>query len=162
MKTLALICFPNFSPWRMIKRWLQNDLWRIEAHLLLRKIVDQKKQPFEEIRHFIVYNAILHWSQSHHLLDHGKLDVFDQMLFIPHSHKSYSPMGSPFDIYSVLTLPWKEMLRKKFVDFLLLLNPHLAHMLTDDIHGFLFTSFPGHLRKFGLALISQKDKSSFL
>ena len=53
--------FSNFSPWRMIKRFLKDDLWWIEAHFLLRKIVDEKKWPFEEIWHFIVYNAVFHW-----------------------------------------------------------------------------------------------------
>ena len=82
--------FPNFSPWRMIKRSLKDELWWIEAHLLLRKVVDQKKQHFEEIRHFIVYNAVFHWPQSHHLLNHGKLDVFDQM-FLSHMVTKVTP-----------------------------------------------------------------------
>ena len=144
-KPLATNCFPNLSPWQVIKECIKEETRRIKAHLFLRKIIDKEKKSAKEVGHFIVHNAIFHQPQAHHFQDHYVLNVFQQMLFVPHGHKGNSPMGSPLYIHSIQTLLGKDKLRIDFTELLLLFKPHDAHVLANDIHGLFFLRCPSHL-----------------
>ena len=76
-------CLPDFSPRRMIERWIKGEPRWIETHLLVRKIKEKEKKPAEEVWHVIEDNTILPWSHVHHFHKHGILNVLHQMLFIP-------------------------------------------------------------------------------
>ena len=62
MKLPATYGFPKISLGKVIKGGIKEEMSWIETHLLLGKIVDEEKEPAENIWHLIVYNAILHWS----------------------------------------------------------------------------------------------------
>ena len=55
-------CLSDFSPRRMIERWIKGESRWIETHLLIRKIKKKEKKSVEKVRHFVEDNAILHWS----------------------------------------------------------------------------------------------------
>ena len=59
-KLLATNCFPDLSPWQVIKGCIKEETKRIIAHLFLRKIIDEEKKFAKEVRHLIVNNAVFH------------------------------------------------------------------------------------------------------
>ena len=59
-KPLATNCFPDLSPWQVIKGCVKEETRRIKAHLFLRKIIDEEKKLAEEVGHLIVNDAVLH------------------------------------------------------------------------------------------------------
>ena len=83
IKPSATHCLPDFSPRRMIKRWIKGESRWIETHLLIGKIKEKEKKPAEKVWHVIEDNTILPWSHVHHFHKHGILNVLHQMLFIP-------------------------------------------------------------------------------
>ena len=94
-------CLFDFHPRRMIEKCIEEESGRIKTHLLVRKIKEKEKKFAEKVWHFVEDNAILHRSYAHHFHKHGVLNIFQQMLFVPHCYKSNSPMGSPFYICPV-------------------------------------------------------------
>ena len=82
----------------MIKRCTEEESGRIKTHLLVRKINEKEKELAEKVWHLIENNEIFHRSYAHHFHEHGVLNIFEQVLFVPHGHKGNFPMGSPFYI----------------------------------------------------------------
>ena len=92
IKLTATNCISDFHPRGMIKRCIEEELGRIKTHLLARKIKEKEKELAEKVWHLIENNAILHRSYAHHFHEHGVLDIFQQVLFVPHGHECNPPM----------------------------------------------------------------------
>ena len=145
IKLSATHCLPDFSPRRMIERWIKGESRWIETHLLVEKIKEKEKKPAEKVWHVIEDNAILHWPYVHHFHKYGIPNILHQMLFIPHCYKCNSPMSSPLDICPVQTLLRKDVLGIAFAELPLPFKTHDSHLLANNVQDFVFLRCPSHL-----------------